>query len=268
MAKKPTKKAPFQVSLDDSGIGYEYDADGSCDDEPEGEWRPYISKRKRQALAQGEIRQLKEKGLTPLPVRVGQGPIAGRPWGQAWCKNIECFSDFKSRLPAGRTCLRQNAVIHLEVAAGLVTALVQGDELYRVSVAIQPINLEAWDNLKRQCHGRIGSLLELIQGSLKEDVMALMARSGDGLFPAAFDIDFRCSCPDWAQMCQHVAATLYGVGHRLDQAPELLFTLRGVDAVSLVDGAVDSLAEDLKPLPEAPWDDSQLGDLFGIELVP
>jgi uncharacterized Zn finger protein len=268
MAKKRTKNDPFQVSLDESGSGYEYDAEGPGDDEPEGEWRPYVSKRKRQALAQGQIHQLKEKGLTPLPVRVGQGPIAGRPWGQAWCKNIECFSDFKSRLPAGRTCLRQNAVIHLEVAAGLVTALVQGDELYRVSVAIQPVNPDAWENLRRQCHGHIGSLLELIQGNLKEDVMALMARSGDGLFPAPYEIEFRCSCPDWAQMCQHVAATLYGVGHRLDQAPELLFTLRGVDASSLVDGAVDTLVEDLKPLPEAAWDDSELGDLFGIDLAP
>lgn len=268
MAKKQTKKASYQVSLDDSDIGYEYDAEGQGNDEPEGEWRPYVSKRKRQGLALGEIRQLKEKGFNPSPVRVGQGPIAGRPWGQAWCKNIECFSDFKSRLPAGRTCLRQNAVIHLEVTAGLVTALVQGEELYRVRVGIQPANLDAWENLRQQCHGRIGSLLELIQGNLEEDVMALMARSGDGLFPAPDDIDFRCSCPDWAQMCQHVAATLYGVGHRLDQAPELLFTLRGVDAASLVDGAVDSLVEDLKPLPEAPWDDSELGDLFGIDLAP
>jgi uncharacterized Zn finger protein len=159
-------------------------------------------------------------------------------------------------------------VIHLELTAGLVTALVQGEELYRVSVDIRSVDADRWERLRQLCHGRIGSLIELIQGDLKEDVMALMARPADGLFPAPEDISFRCTCPDWAHMCQHVAATLYGVGHRLDSTPEVLFTLRGVDAASLVDGAVDSLVQDLKPLPEDSWDESALGDLFGLDLAP
>jgi hypothetical protein len=268
VAKKRTKEASYQVSRQDSDTAYDYESEGVGYDEPEGEWRPYVSKRKRQAMAQSEILRLKENGVTPLPVRVGQGPIVGRPWGQAWCKNIEGFSDYKSRLPAGRACLRQNAVIHLEIAAGLVKALVQGDELYDVSVVIQPMDLGRWEQLRRECHGRIGSLLELIQGDVREDVMALMARPEDGLFPTSDEISFRCNCPDRANMCQHVAATLYGVGHRLDQTPEMVFQLRGVEASSLVDGAVDSLVQDLKPLSASGWEEAELGDLFGIDLAP
>src|SRR3990172_2119982 len=48
-----------------------------------------------------------------------------------------------------------------------------------------------------------------------------------------------CSCPDWASMCKHVAATLYGVGARLDDSPELLFTLRDVDAAEMVIAATE-----------------------------
>jgi uncharacterized Zn finger protein len=64
--------------------------------------------------------------------------------------------------------------------------------------------------------------------------MERVCREGDGLFPAPGEIKMSCSCPDWAGMCKHVAATLYGAGARLDAAPELLFTLRGVDRAELI----------------------------------
>ena len=66
-------------------------------------------------------------------------------------------------------------------------------------------------------------------------------------------------------MCKHVAATLYGVGVRLDSAPELFFTLRGVEHEEILDGAsVGQLDKDL-PEHESVLANADLSDIFGIE---
>jgi uncharacterized Zn finger protein len=87
------------------------------------------------------------------------------------------------------------------------------------------------------------------------------------LFPAPQEIKFNCSCPDWAAMCKHVAAVLYGVGARLDAQPELLFALRRVDAKDLVTQAGAGLPKAGKKLSAAKvLDDVALADVFGIEM--
>jgi uncharacterized Zn finger protein len=64
-----------------------------------------------------------------------------------------------------------------------------------------------------------------------------------GLFPSPKEIEMSCSCPDWAEMCKHVAATLYGIGSRLDLEPELLFNLRGGDHLELIAQAGSPVAK-------------------------
>src|SRR6202034_2630588 len=91
-----------------------------------------------------------------------------------------------------------------------------------------------------RCSGKIGSLLELLQGRLSTNVMTVVTDRHEGLFPQPSEIKLDCSCPDWAVMCKHVAAVLYGVGARLDTKPELLFILRGVDHEELI--AADAAA--------------------------
>ena len=86
-----------------------------------------------------------------------------------------------------------------------------------------------------------------------------------GLFPSPEEISFECSCPDYAIMCKHVAATLYGVGVRLDSAPELFFAMRGVDHEEIIDGtSIEQLDEDL-PDYESVLASGDLSDIFGIE---
>src|SRR5262249_2996082 len=90
---------------------------------------------------------------------------------------------------------------------------------------------------------------------------------GDGLFPSPKEIKMSCSCPDWAGMCKHVAATMYGVGARLDASPELLFTLRAVDHLELIGHAVAE--ENLNRTLDAAQGGlagSDLGAIFGIDL--
>ena len=124
---------------------------------------------------------------------------------------------------------------HLEIAEAEVRAFVMGRALYEVDIEIDPLRTSLWRALKRRCAGRIGSLLELLQGRLSDRVMAEVSDPERGLFPRPKQIRLSCTCPDWAVMCKHVAAVLYGVGARLDEQPELLFVLRGVDHQELID---------------------------------
>jgi uncharacterized Zn finger protein len=126
----------------------------------------------------------------------------------------------------------------------------------------------SWQAVKKQCGGQIGSLVELLQGRLSKSVMDIVTRREGGLFPKPREIKMSCTCPDWAGMCKHVAAVLYGVGARLDQQPELLFRLRQVDHLELIAEAVVSApvgrtsARGKKTIAS-----SDLADVFGIELA-
>lgn len=197
-------------------------------------WKPYISVAERRREAAREKATLGKAGRVLAPV-VAQGrKIARTFWGTAWCKNLESYSDYENRLPRGRTYVRNGCVLHLEIAAGTVKALVRGSSLYEVTIGISPVPKTRWSSICRDSAGAIDSLVELLQGRFSEGVMERLCRQKSGLFPAPSEIKLACSCPDWASMCKHVAAVLYGVGVRLDEQPELLFRLRKVDEKDLI----------------------------------
>jgi uncharacterized Zn finger protein len=97
--------------------------------------------------------------------------------------------------------------------------------------------------------------------------MDRVCREGDGLFPSPGEIKLSCTCPDWADMCKHVAAVLYGVGARLDQKPALLFVLRGVDENELLASAGQELLPTNAPAGAQTLDESDVVALFGIEMA-
>jgi uncharacterized Zn finger protein len=199
------------------------------------EFPPYVSVADRRAMAQREATKRKKKGQTLTPIAIDGRKIATTFWGKAWCDHLESHSDYANRLPRGRAYVRNGSVIDLQIAKGRVTALVQGTELYEVTVTIAPLIKARWTKIVAACTGKIDSLVELLQGNLSRGVMEVVTHRIDGLFPAPAQIDMECSCPDFATMCKHVAAALYGVGARLDEKPELLFTLREVDHLSLIE---------------------------------
>jgi uncharacterized Zn finger protein len=200
-------------------------------------FRDYVSVAERRKQAAGEVEKLKRKGHVVAPVVISGRKIAQSVWGKAWCDNLERYSDFETRLPRGRTYVRNGSVIDLKIDRGRVLAMVSGSEVYQVKVDIVVAAPDRWRAICRDCAGSVGSLVELLQGRLSTSVMERVCRVGDGLFPAPTEIKMSCSCPDWADMCKHVAAVLYGIGARLDAAPELLFTLRGVDHADFVTNA-------------------------------
>ncbi|HVV85910.1 MAG TPA: SWIM zinc finger family protein [Kofleriaceae bacterium] len=233
-----------------------------------GGFAPYVSVAERQRRAQAELEKLRKKGHPVSPVVIEGRKIATSFWGKAWCENLEGYADFASRLGRGRTYVRNGSVVDLQVAAGEVEARVAGSALYRTRVTVKAVPAPRWAALRRDCAGGIDSLVELLQGRLSQAVMERICRREEGLFPTPREIDFDCSCPDFASMCKHVAAVLYGIGARLDEAPELLFTLRAVDHGELI----AHVAKDL-PLATRALDARRvlpsdgLAELFGLDLV-
>ncbi len=112
--------------------------------------------------------------------------------------------------------------------------MVSGSKIYKVNVSIGDLAKARWKTLCADCSGGIDSLVELLQGRFSKGVMERLCRQDTGLFPRPSEIRFTCSCSDYASMCKHIAAVLYGVGARLDESPELLFRLRAVDETELL----------------------------------
>ena len=230
-------------------------------------WQPYVPVAARRRHAEREVAQLKKKGQTITPVVIEGRTIAASFWGKSWCTNLERYSDYANRLPRGRTYVRNGSVVDLQIASGEVTALVAGSELYEITIAIAPVKRDAWKAICRDCAGTVSSLVELLQGRLAKSVMDRVCRQGDGLFPSPKDIKLSCSCPDSASMCKHVAATLYGVGARLDSKPELLFVLRGVDHNDLMSAGPEMALNAAAPATAKVLNDGDVAALFGLEMA-
>jgi uncharacterized Zn finger protein len=215
------------------------------------------------------MEKLRKKGVNIQPVKIEGRQIARTFWGQAWCDHLEKFSDYENRLPRGRTYVRNGSVCHLDVQKGQIAAKVSGSEIYNIKITIKPLPKEKWRRVKQASAGQIGSLLELLQGKLSDHVMAVVTDRDRGLFPRPAEISLDCSCPDWADMCKHVAAVLYGVGARLDERPELLFLLRGVDHSELVsEEAAKAVVTKARKISRRTLDESKLSEVFGIDLAP
>jgi uncharacterized Zn finger protein len=233
-----------------------------------GDWKPYVTVAKRRAQAAKTVAKAKKAGKDLSPVVVEGRSIAKTFWGKSWCDNLEAYSDYANRLPRGRTYVRNGSVIDLKIEPGKVRAQVVGSRLYKVEIGIAAVPDTHWKSLANECTGSIASLVELLQGKLSKAVMQRICQPKSGLFPTPKDISFDCSCPDWATMCKHIAAVLYGVGARLDERPELVFTLRQVDANDLVTQAVALPVKTTKaPRTGKLLDDHALADVFGIEIA-
>jgi uncharacterized Zn finger protein len=231
-------------------------------------WGPYVSVAERKRRATREVEKLRKKGRPALPVTVEGRTIARTFWGKAWCDNLERYSDFANRLPRGRSYVRNGLVLDLDIAGGRVNALVSGSRIYKVVVNVTPVSKARWRSICHDCAGSIDSLVELLQGRFSKGVMERVCLQKTGLFPSPEEIEFSCSCPDWATMCKHVAAVLYGIGARLDKQPELLFRLHQVDQNELIAkaGREFPLARK-RPNAERILGRDDLSELFGLDLL-
>jgi uncharacterized Zn finger protein len=227
---------------------------------------PYVPVAERKRRAAKKLAQLRKQGHAPAPIAIAGREIARTFWGKAWCDHLESHADLANRLPRGKTYVRNGSVIDLRISEGEVTALVSGTEIYDVKVGIRPLAPARWKTVRGDCAGQIATVVELLTGKLSTAVMEKLCHRQNGLFPATRELELSCSCPDGARLCKHLAATLYGVGARLDHAPELLFTLRGVDGAELVAAAGKAGALKTAAPAGGSLGSDQLSEIFGIEL--
>jgi uncharacterized Zn finger protein len=233
-----------------------------------GGWARYVSVAARHKKAARAVKKLRKKGHIVAPIEIEGRKITTTFWGKSWCDNLESYHDFENRLPRGRTYVRNGSVIDLQISPLKVQAMVSGSSIYKVSVGIVAVPKTQWKAICKDCAGGIDSLVELLQGRFSKGVMERLCRQDKGLFPKPSEIDFSCSCPDYAYMCKHVAAVLYGIGSRLDEKPELLFHLRAVDENDLVAHIYTALPL-AKKGPDAGkvLESDDISALFGIDMA-
>jgi uncharacterized Zn finger protein len=215
---------------------------------------------------------LKKKHPGIRPVVIEGNTLVRTWWGKAWNGNLSKYADYANRVGRGRSYVRHGAVLDLQIKPGQVSALVQGSRgsPYTIAIKIKPIGESVWRDIRAACEGQLASLQELLEGRFPKGLTELFTAKGSGLFPSPSEIEFKCSCPDWAYMCKHVAAVLYGIGTRLDEDPSLFFVLRKVKMDDLITQAVRDKSERLlkqaKKKTARVIDDADLGEVFGIEM--
>src|SRR6056297_251093 len=234
-----------------------------------GRWAPYVPVAHRRGNGLRETLSRLKKGEKPEPVHISGRKISETFWGQNWCKHFEQYRDFDNRLPRGRTYARNGSISHLKISSGNIKAFVCGSSLYQVKIKITPLPQPKWTRLIGRCGQSITSVIDLMRGKLSHDVIRTLTDPDDGLFPTGPEMSMTCDCPDYADLCKHLAAVLYGVGNRLDQQPDLLFLLRGVDQNDLIAQVISAgEATDQVGLDgPSSFDDMDLGEIFGIEMA-
>lgn len=229
--------------------------------------QPTTSELKRKSEASRVSAEKKGKRLEPVVIR-GRN-IAKSWWGRAWCDNLERYADYESRLDRGKRYVKTGAVIDLSITKGRIQAKVQGSRKtpYKVEIRISPLSEERCQEILQTCGKRVETLEKLLAGDFPEELKELFTQRG-GLFPSSREISFSCSCPDWALMCKHVAAVLYGIGARLDESPSLFFELRGIEMGRFIDVAianrVERMLKNAGRTSSRTMDERDIRGLFGI----
>ena len=233
----------------------------------------YVSVAQKKARAERKRNALKKKNPGIQPVIIEGRTLARTWWGKSWNRNLEQYADYANRIGRGRSYVRHGAVLDLQITPGTITALVAGSAgaPYRVIITIQPIPKKQWRHIQARCRDQMDSLKQLLAGQFPKTLEAVFTQKGQGLFPAPEEISLDCSCPDWAVMCKHVAAVLYGVGARLDQDPSLFFVLRKADVKDLVSETVNAGKKELltrsrQKSSRIMEDQADLSGLFGIDI--
>jgi uncharacterized Zn finger protein len=235
-------------------------------------WPKYVSVGEKRAKAAKKLEKLRKKNKDISPIIIQGSKLTNTWWGKAWNKNLESYADYSNRIGRGRSYVRHGAVLDLKIKAEKVTALVQGSRSkpYDLEINIKPVPKAKWTKIKKSCEGKLGSVAKLLEGKFPEELQEIFTGKGSGLFPSPLEISFDCSCPDWASMCKHIAAALYGIGSRFDDDPALFFTLRKVKMDELVSEVVKdkskSMLSKAKNKSSRVIDDSDVSAMFGIDM--
>ncbi len=172
---------------------------------------------------------------TPIKVEGGikakskRGSIGDTWWSKRWVSTLESFG-WSNRLERGRRYARKGQVLEFDLMPGKVKAKAQGSvtKPYSVTIEVQPFTDDEWDNAIEAMSQRAMFAAKLLAGEMPQDIEDAFNAAGVSLFPdSSKDIKTRCSCPDSANPCKHIAAVYYILAEEFDRDPFMLFNLRG-----------------------------------------
>ncbi len=230
----------------------------------------YESVAEKKAKASRSLAKMKKKNPDIEPVIIEGRTLVKSWWGKSWNINLESYADYSNRIERGKRYVRNNAVLDLKISKGKVAAKVQGSRVkpYDVEITIDALDNKKWEQVTELCNHRIDSLEQLIEGKFPKELEILFTDKKYGMFPSPKEIHFACSCPDWAYMCKHVAATLYGIGARLDNDPMLFFALRDIDGQMLIrksmERKLESMLKNASKKSKREIAAKDISDIFGL----
>ncbi|MFQ4140823.1 SWIM zinc finger family protein [Chlorogloeopsis sp. ULAP02] len=150
-------------------------------------------------------------------------------WSQRWLELLDSYR-FKKRLERGRNYARQGNVLSIDFQGAKVLARVQGSEAepYKVSLFLDSFSEEQWNYIVETMSQKAIFAAKLLAGEMPQNIEEVFTNNGLSLFPFTLaDVHSRCSCPDKANPCKHIAAVYYQLGDRFSEDPFVLFQLRG-----------------------------------------
>lgn len=151
-------------------------------------------------------------------------------WVEKWLELLDSYH-FKKRLERGRNYSREGNVLKIEFnKQSQLVAEVQGteDKPYRVTLALDAFSDQDWGYVIATMSEKAILSAQLLVGEMPSEIEQVFIKNGLSLFPFNLtDVKSRCTCPDKANPCKHIAAVYYQLGDRFSEDPFIIFQLRG-----------------------------------------
>ncbi len=171
-----------------------------------------------------------------IKARSKRGAIGEQWWSRRFIDVLESFG-MQSRLTRGRNYARSGQVLGFDIAAGEVSAQVQGSRVkpYQVRLQVRPLSARQWRRVEEALAARAIFRARLLAGEMPAEIEQVFADCGTPLFPqTAGDLEMTCSCPDWEVPCKHLAAVCYVLAEAFDDDPFAMLAWRGKSRADLL----------------------------------
>jgi uncharacterized Zn finger protein len=189
-----------------------------------------------------------------IKARSKRGAIGEQWWSQRFIAVLESYG-MSGRLQRGRSYARRGQVLEFALAAGTVTARVQGSRPtpYRVSIEVRPLTAAQWRAVESRLAAQALFRARLLSGEMPAEIEEVFASCGTPLFPqSASDLDMECNCPDWGVPCKHLAAVCYVLAEAFDDDPFAMLAWRGKERDELLAALRGARGGAVTPAPAAP----------------
>lgn len=203
----------------------------------------------------------------PLPVKDGiatskqRGAMAERWWSKRFVQVLDDYG-LGARMQRGKRYARSGQLLSFDVQPGQILAQVQGSRPtpYVVIVGAPATSDTQWSEVDSALASRVKFAARLLAGDVSPELEDVFADAGVALLPARWsDLAARCSCPDIANPCKHIAAVLYVFADRLDADPWLLLEWRGRTREQILGPLVSRVSDALGSERSASVESSGIG---------